>query len=452
MNAASILSTVRCPRCLAALDVCGTLIDCTGCGQHYPRLGSIPVLFREPDAYLAIIGQQLRDLAAQVEHTARALDSQIRAPDVLSSTRARCEALSRASRQQYSDVAELLTPLLQPVMPQRSAQTTTNTPSLLTNLHYLFRDWGWPRSADDENTRTLAAILRVLGPGPIGRTVVLGAGASRLASDLHQHAGATETMAVDIDALLVAAAGVIVHGGTAHLTEGYADINELAQPATRWALRAEEPVAEGFHLLLADGLHPPFAASAFDTVVTPWFIDAIPSDLRDAIRVACRLLRPDGRWVSIGPLRYASDVPITRRFSREEVFELAERAGLHVSAWEADTRPSLVSPQTGRGKLEWVIAFCARKESAGRETRHAGDPPDWIMFGDLPIPTFAGQQLLAPHDPLSRIVVDAIDGERTLDVITELVAARLARSEFPRRQLREAVRQAVADIHPALRK
>jgi hypothetical protein len=449
-DAMSILTAVRCPRCAATLDLATARIVCAACGQHYPRLGSIPVLFREPDTYLAIVGQELRDLAAQIDTTSRALESQVRAPDVLPRTRARCDALLIAARQQHSDIADLLTPLLPPATP-RPIQATVNVPSLLTNIHYLFRDWGWPPSGDDENARTLAAVLRVLGSGSIGTTLVLGAGACRLASDLHRIAGATETIALDIDALLVAAAGVIVRGGTARMTEGYADINEDERPSTCWTLRAPQPVGDGFHLMLADGLDPPFAPTTFDTVVTPWFIDAIPSDLRDAITVASTVLRPSGRWVSVGPLRYASDVPIARRFSREEVFELVERAGLRLSAWESSTSPSLVSPQTGRGRVEWVVAFCAVKDGDDPQRGALNSPPSWILFGHIPIPTF-DHVPLAPSDPLSRLVLDAIDGSRTLDGVTEIVAGRVGGSGFSRGHLREAVRRCLADLHPAVQK
>ena len=322
-------------------------------------------------------------------------------------------------------------------------------PSLLTNVHYLFRDWGWPPLADDENARMFAAARRVLGPEPIGRTLVLGAGACRLASDLHRETGASETIALDIDALLLVVAQRVLGGGTTQLTEGYVDINELQRPATTWTLRAPALADDRFHLVLADGLRPPFPTGAFDTVVTPWFIDAIPSDLRDAIGTVARLLRPGGRWVCIGPLRYAADIPITRRFSREEVFDLAGRAGLPIVRWEASTQPSLLSPQTGRGKLEWVITFCAVRNPAVDDVPD-DDPPSWLLFGHLPIPAFDPGP--APEDALSRVVLAAIDGRKTLDELTDVVAAEIGGTAFSRHQLREAVRQCLADRHRSARR
>jgi SAM-dependent methyltransferase len=368
---------------------------------------------------------------------------------VLPATRERCEALLAASQQQHSEIANLLAPLVPPATGQAVARRDEPLPSLLTNIHYLFRDWGWPPLPDDENARTLAAARRALGPGTIGRTIVLGAGACRLASELHRDAGASETIALDIDALLLVVADRVLGGGTAQLTEGYVDINELQRPATSWTLRAPALAGDRFHLVMADGLRPPFFDGAFDTVVTPWFIDAIPSDLRDAIGAVARLLRPGGRWVCIGPLRYAADVPIARRFSREEVFDLAGRAGLPIVRWEAATQLSLVSPQTGRGKLEWVMSFCAVRNPTIDDAPD-DEPPNWLLFGHIPIPAFDSGP--APADALTRTVLAAIDGRRTLDELTDKVAAEIGPATFSRHQLREAVRQCIAERRRSARR
>jgi SAM-dependent methyltransferase len=353
-----------------------------------------------------------------------------------------------ASQRQHDEIAALLSPLMSSLGGQPAGSRDRPLPSLLTNLHYLFRDWGWPSAPEDENARSLDAARRVLGGEAMGRALVLGAGACRLASDLHREENASETVAIDIDALLLVVAERVLRGGTVDLTESYIDINEAARPSTTWTLRAAVPADERLHLVLADGLHPPFPAASFDTVVTPWFIDAIPSDLRDAISTVARLLRPGGRWVCTGPLRYAADVPIARRFSREEVFVLAARAGLPIARWEAGTQPSLLSPQTDRGKLEWVMTFCGVRSPA--DDSGSADPPGWLLFSHLPIPVLDWGA--APGDALSRMVLQAIDGQRTLDDLTDLVAAEIAGATFSRQQLREAVRESVADRYRSARR
>src|SRR4029079_9655816 len=103
-----------------------------------------------------------------------------------------------------------------------------------------------------------------------------------------------------------------------------AEANDLASVARHWVLKAPAgPITDRFHFLICDGVQPPLTSQTFDTVVTPWFIDIVPADLRNFITEVYRLLKPGGRWINFGPLRYRQDIPVTRRFSRDEIFDLA---------------------------------------------------------------------------------------------------------------------------------
>jgi ubiquinone/menaquinone biosynthesis C-methylase UbiE len=116
--------------------------------------------------------------------------------------------------------------------------------------------------------------------------------------------------------------------------------------------------AEVFKFFLASGTEPPFEDATFDVVVTPWFIDQVPTDLESFLRRVHRLLGPGGRWLNHGPLIYRPDaLPIAHWYSRQEIFELADAVGLRVSAWESASQPCLVSPLTGRGLIENVLTF-----------------------------------------------------------------------------------------------
>jgi SAM-dependent methyltransferase len=344
----------------------------------------------------------------------------------------------------------VLQPVLGDASPTRPPGAGDDLPSLLTNVHYLFRDWGWPSEPDGENERALASIDEVLEGEPIGRTLVLGAGACRLAYDLTRRDKAAETIVVDVDPLLFAVAHAVVRGGTVSLREGYAEVNELGNMERPWQLAARDGSIseEQFHFLIADALEPPFASGVFDTVITPWFIDAIPADVRDVISTAHRLLKPSGRWLNAGPLRYTPQVPVARRFTREELFALAECAGFYVGPWTASSRSSLVSKHTGRGNVEWVMTFAARKlDGAIRPV--ANTPPAWLLFRHMAVPMFAGQSLVWSRDSLAQTVISSIDGQRTLDDIAHVVATGMRSSNLSRSQIREAVRQCLAEVHPA---
>ena len=226
-------------------------------------------------------------------------------------------------------------------------------------LQFLYRDWGWERAGNRENELALDAIRKILSPDDLGLTLVLGAGACRLAYDLHRQCGASETAVVDIDPFLFVIAEAVVRGEPVQLTESTANVQALGQVARAWSLHAPAgPLSDAeFHFFLANGLVPPFADHAFDTVVTPWFIDQVPGDLSAFFGQLRRLLRPGGRWINSGPLLYPAETSLGRRFSREEIFELAERAGFHVERSATESRPHLESPLNGRGKLEWVLTF-----------------------------------------------------------------------------------------------
>lgn len=132
----------------------------------------------------------------------------------------------------------------------------------------------------------------------------------------------------------------------------------------RWTLAAPSGALsdDAFHFFLADGTHPPFAEGAFDTIVTPWFIDQVPSDLDGLIRSLHRLLAPRGRWINHGPLLYRPEaLPVARWYAREEIFNLASAAGFRIGAWERATLPHLLSPLSGRGVLENVLTFEASR-------------------------------------------------------------------------------------------
>jgi hypothetical protein len=50
-------------------------------------------------------------------------------------------------------------------------------------------------------------------------------------------------------------------------------------------------------------------------------------------------------------------VPIAKWYTREEIFELAGAVGFQVRDWESASQPCVLSPFTGRGKLETVFTF-----------------------------------------------------------------------------------------------
>ncbi|MCY3545509.1 MAG: methyltransferase domain-containing protein [Gemmatimonadetes bacterium] len=450
----SLLHAVLCPRCAAALDLAAPTLRCRRCGQVYPRLGRIPVLLSEPLAYLASCRRQLDRLERQVERTVQDIREQLQATDLLPATRRRCEITTEGITTQLADIRAILEPLLPAAIRSEGQAWPDQAPATLHHLPYLYRDWGWPSEADGENEEALSMVEEMLGDTGPGRTLVMGAGACRLAYDIHHRHPDAEIMVMDLDPVLFAAAHAVTHGEPLTVREANLEMGDMSHAAKEWSLAAPKgPVDDArFHFLIADAVDPPLDPGVFDTVLTPWFIDQGPEDVRDLISTLHRMLKPGGRWVNLGPLQYHLDVPVSRRFAREELFDLAERAGFRVGPSKSATVPYLVSRLNGRGKVEWVLAFSAiRLEAPETGSRPHVGPPPWLVFRHLPIPTFEGQALFWSEASMIRMVVSSIDGRRTLDDIARRVAERADQPDISMSQVRTAVRQCLQGVHPACR-
>jgi SAM-dependent methyltransferase len=405
------------------------------------------VLLRDPETYIRSVRRQLGLVEAHAAKTIEAIRQQLRTPDLLPSTRARCQALIGAARDQSEDILAILRPLVGHSEP---ATASTEPPAPLQYIHYLYRDWGWSDEPDGENQHALEAVKSVLNGHVLGRMLVVGAGACRLAYDLHCLTPDCETVAVDIDAFLLATAQRVLRGESLIVREANAEVHELGAVVKEWRLQARHGRIDEtrFHLLIADGLEPPFASESFDTVVTPWFIDVVPPDLRNFMSEIHRLLRQGGLWLNLGPLRYRHDIPVTRRFAREEVFDLAGGAGFQVEKAQAESVPYLVSKLNGRGKMEWVLSFSARKLATSGGTAGTDGPPPWLLFRHIPVPVFDGLSAFQTEDPAEQIVADAIDGKNTLDDIASTLASSAGETSLSMDQFREIVRRCLAVIHP----
>jgi SAM-dependent methyltransferase/uncharacterized protein YbaR (Trm112 family) len=357
----SLLDRVVCVRCAAPLDARAPDLACARCRETYPRVGAIPVLLPEAAAHVELWRRQLALLLANGAKTQAGLEAEAGAVGILPAGATRLSAMARAVRDQVDDFAALLGPALGGPLDRPASGLPRG---VVEYSYYLFRDWGWTGPDARENEQALEA-LRDVAPGDLGRVLVLGAGGCRLATDLHRGLGATETAVVDIDPYLLVIAEAVVRGRAVRLTEASLNVLDPSHVSTTWTLRAPAgPLDDGcFHFFLANGLSPPFADGTFDTVVTPWFIDRVPTDVPAFLATLRRLLRPGGRWLNQGPLLYPPETPLARRHSRDELFELCARAGFRVGPSNVASRPYLVSPLTGAGKIERVLTFSALRDA-----------------------------------------------------------------------------------------
>ncbi len=393
---------VVCPGCYASLVVEAEVWACASCGRAGQPLGPLATLYAEPAAEHASIEVGATRHLRRATETADGVQRQRASGPAVS--RARLEVLGEGLRRYVAGLGQRWQAagiaLRSDGGPTRHDPRPTESQTL--------RDWAWPAHAtwSNENQQAHAQLMEHVH-GDLGRVLVLGAGAARLAYDLH--ADAKLTVALDLSPFPLLAASSIWRGETLEMWE-FPPV-PLDEPACRWQACAPPPSGR-LVALAADGLDPPFEAESFDTVVTPWFIDQIPRDLPRLLQVLRYLLVPGGRWLNLGPLIYPADSAMAARHSLAEVVQLAQTAGFDVGAPSSVRVEYLCSPVSTQGRVEVVHAFGARRDDRGGAER---PPPAWLGRPDLPIPRFGAK----PDHPVKALVADAIDGRRSVRDIAE---------------------------------
>jgi hypothetical protein len=418
---------LACPRCRR-----GTLAPtragwiCGACSSGYPQIGGIPWLFAEPRQALAEWRGRLNLLSQFLGSEAAAMRVAAGEADIVPASRQRLAQLAAAHEDQVRRLGVLLAPL--GVEQSAIAEAThrglgTRLPleQGLTNYYVnLHRDWAW---GAQENAAALDELVQLCGAHGFGLTLVQGAGAGRLAYDLHQAGDAPLTVATDFNPLLLFVAREMFAGGALELYEF--PIAPLAEAAILRRLESPGAARAGLALVAADALHAPFADGVFDTVVTPWFVDIIGEPFA---RVAARvnlLLKPGGRWINTGSLSFSRAAHVDR-IGLDEVMEMLPRAGFGAVQVRQTTLPYMRSPASRHSRLENVVSWVARKSAAAAQTPRARVLPPWLLQPELPVPRTRAFEMQAISSRVHAFLLALINGERSMrDMARMLVEQRL---------------------------
>jgi uncharacterized protein YbaR (Trm112 family)/SAM-dependent methyltransferase len=427
-----LLDFLVCPSCREQLAEQGGVYQCRQCRAEYPSLGGVPCLLPEADRWRASWRLQLDELTRAAEETVLMFEKELRKPALLANTRLRLQTQIALTRKTLAELVAIIGP---------AAGPTTHNPlpapriDPLNTFHYLHRDW----AESAENSSALDCVERVLDDAPLGRLLVLGAGAGRLAYDLHRTRRASLTVALDIDPLVALVAQQMVSGGRIELTEARSNATEMTRFGALRTLQAPAGAVERFHVLLANGLHPPLRDQVFDTVLTPWFIDVVPTDLRDFMSVLSRVLVPNGRWINYGPLLFPPSRPAAYRYAREEVVEIARAAGFEITRTTDALVRFAYSPLAARGRLEHCIAFSAQKTAPQADA--------WLQIPHLPVPDFPGRAALRHDNAAFNAIIALIDGQRSINDIAIHLGAG---PDVNLAAMKDAVRLCLQTVHPTL--
>jgi uncharacterized protein YbaR (Trm112 family) len=411
-------STLACPRCdKTPLEPKDGAYRCKACKVEFPSIDGIPWMFAEPDAALGEWRGRLHYALQQLGHDAARVAEELKDDTLRPLTRRRLERFQKALESHRRSLQKLLKPI-DVQSPQASRDTylalRTRLPTdqgLNTYYANVHRDWSW---GDEENEASLKQVRSVVNESAnLGKVLVLGAGAGRLAYDLHRQMDCTATVAMDFNPLLILIAKAVTGGNKLKLHEFPMAPKSLEDDVILRTLEAPEAAGDGFHLVLGDVLRPPFAEGGFDTVLTPWLIDIVTEDLPVFASRINRLLSKDGRWVNFGSLAF-SDPAHARRYSPEETKAIVAEAGFSDPYVSEATIPYMCSPASRHGRRERVFTFAAYKErNADRPPRHRA-LPDWIVTGTEPVPLTPSFRSQAITTQIYAFMMSLIDGRRSI--------------------------------------
>ena len=433
-------------------DASNDALVCTSCETRYPvfRCGDdlIPWLFADPRnarlQWKARYNGFLHRNSMELERLRKARSANAGRKK----GRERVNTLLKARESSRKQIVDLLAPLdleridwpadatglLQSKLPRNQGLS-----SYTSNV---FRDWAWDNG---ENDAQLEALSRVLDADPrdaIGSVLTLGAGAGRLAYDLHRRFEPTSSVALDMNPLLLQIASRVIRGETLKLHEfPIAPLNH-ASFAVCQECQAPEPIAdENFHFVLGDALDMPFPDASFDTIVTPWLIDIIPQDLRVFLpQLNCKLVE-GGVWVNSGSLAFFHHNEAWC-YSEEELRELIEECGFELLACERRSLTYLHSPHSAHGRVEDILSFTARKVRTVDAPDYQRYLPDWVLDTSLPVPSSPETEIRSSNHLLSAQILAAIDGKRTIVQIGRMLARQYG---LGARETVHAVRQVLTN-------
>ena len=104
--------------------------------------------------------------------TLSAIEAELETPGLLPAGIERLKALARALHDQVGDITELVGPVLGVATPAAGGGSLPR--GIVEYIQFLYRDWSWETDGNGENQQALSAVQKVLGPGGLGRTLVVG--------------------------------------------------------------------------------------------------------------------------------------------------------------------------------------------------------------------------------------------------------------------------------------
>lgn len=425
---------LACPRCFAPLSV----LQCNACSINYSQLGATYWMWSDPVHALLDWRNRFNFHLAKVEA------EQLRASaDEQSQTRDRSSVFAKHLDRYADEIRQILAPfnLTEPLATEVHSALKTQLPDhhgLDAYNPNIFRDWVW---GDEENNATSKLITDSVEAPTNPRVLVLGAGAGRLAYDLHDAWHAKATWSLDSNPLLAAVASHMFAGDTLALTEfplapreNSAIQNTLCSPGAQ----------ENLHSVCGSAMAAPFAANTFDIVVTSWLIDVIDAHLVDLLENVSSLLKPSGLWVNHGSLNFEANQP-SGRLTPADLSAIAFDNGFNVLTQVDTELPYLQSPHSRQKRFETTHTLIATIATPLKTRPKSPDwVPTWLNDPTLPVPLAPEFETQITSTRVANFIMGLIDGKSS---INEMAAVLEEQRLMPKLDGLEAIRSFLRKMH-----
>lgn len=389
--------------------------------KAYLNVDEIPWFYR--DDFQNLVQWQNRATSLFDHHIilAERIATELGQIDLLPATKARLELLQVHHVEQASFLSELSKDLI--------SKIKNDLPEVLNTLFYekvprqqtanayaqtVYRDWAWGEKEIRAQTELLIPFF-----SSTKSLLVLGAGACGLPVSIHKKLNLQNTLAVDINPLLLSTAKRILSGVDTDLVEFPRIPVESKYAAIRHHVKGQK--LNNFHFLFADAQDLSLKPGSFDTVLTPWFIDIVPRDFKDLARKINSHLTNDQKWVNIGLLGFEKNKQ-SEVFTPDEVKEVLEESGFEIEAWETRELPYLYSPFSAVKRTDTVFAFSAVKKKSAKQPPRYQYLPEWLLDTNLPIPQNESIKMYQFKSDLYLRVLSYIDGKNSLEQVAKLFA------------------------------
>lgn len=389
----------------------------------YFETEGIPWVYCHPQQQLFQWRQKIKSVIDYYQNQALRADAELRKVDLLNCTKNRLELLKGA----YLDCAKEISHLMTDVLENNAAphvveslfyEKVPRQQSAMAYHQTLFRDWAWGKKEIEIQAEAIIDFFK-----NTKNLLVLGAGSCGLPYYLHQNLKIENTLAVDINPLLLLPAQKLISGEKITLTEFPTVPALLKDVAVKQSLSSDK-YTQGFHFLFADAQSVDFKPDSFDTILTPWFIDIVPRDFRELARQINHSICKDGTWVNIGQLGFEKNT-LAEIYTPEEIREILEESGFRVEIAKNIQIPYLHSPHSRVGRQDQIFVFSARKEKSCKKPARFEYLPEWLRDWKLPIPLSPEIQQFQFKSHIFAQTSSMVNGQTSIDQIAQIYATKL---------------------------